>query len=82
MTLEELRDHLIAEGCNRNELAIALIEACISSSIDLGPDIFRTVTSLGLHPRSVGIQLDQNRGPNPARHRWFRTGDGRYFLHN
>jgi hypothetical protein len=81
MTLEELRDDLIARGCNLNDQAIALITACILDGIDRGPDIVRTVTALGLNQASVGAQLGHNTGPNPARHLWFKTEAGSYRLH-
>lgn len=81
MTLEDLYDHLVADGCNRNDRAIALIQACIESGIDRGPDIVRTVSRLGMNKASVGAQLGLNTGCNPALHRWFKTDAGRYRLH-
>jgi len=81
MTLEGLHDDLFAAGCNRNELAIALIEACILSGIDSGPDIVRTVSALGHSKPSVGAQLSHNRGNNPVRYRWFKAETGHYRLH-
>lgn len=81
MTLEDLHDDLVAAGCNRNELAIALIEACIVSGMSDGSEIVRTVSGFGLNKASVGAQLGHNRGHNPARHRWFKTEAGHYRLH-
>jgi hypothetical protein len=81
MTLEELLNDLIAGDCNLNDQAIALIEACILSGIDHGPDIVRKVSGLGLNKASVGAQLRHGTGPNPVRHRWFKTETGRYRLH-
>lgn len=81
MTLEDLRDELVACGCNRNDQAVILIQACIESGIDEGTDIVRTVAALGLHKASVGAQLGHNTGRNPARHLWFKTDQGRYRLH-
>jgi hypothetical protein len=81
MTLHKLRQSLVASGCNLNDQAIVLIEACIESGIDRGPDIVREVSALGLHRGSVGAQLKHNTGRNPERYRWYKTESGRYRLH-
>ena len=45
------------------------------------PDLVRTVSALGLNKAPVWAQLRHGTGPNPLRHRWFKTPDGRYRLH-
>lgn len=82
MTLKDLHDDLVARGCNLNDQAVILIQACIESGIDRGPDIVRTVGALGLHKASVGAQLGHNTGCNPERYLWFKTDQGRYRLHD
>ena len=81
MSLRELHAKLIDSGCNLNDQAITLIEACIESGIDRGPAIVRAMSELGLNKASVGAQLKHNCAKSPDRCQWFKAEDGRYRLH-
>ena len=82
MSLTELRDRLVAEGCSKHDQAVILIQACIKSGIDKGPEIAATVSGLGLDKRHVGLTLGNSEGCNAERHHWVRGADGRYRVHD
>lgn len=77
--LEKLIDDS-GPGTNRNELAIVLIQACITAEIDRGSQIVGVISSLGFDARHVGAILSKGAGNYPDRH-WKKDGDGRYRLH-
>lgn len=81
MSLANLRDRLVVEGCNKHDQVVALIISCINDGIDEGAAILRTIVELGYHPKHVGSQLDLHRGPSPDRHLWFKAENGNYCLH-
>ena len=67
--------------CNRNDLAIIMIEALIEAGIDTGRPIVAAARRLGFDPRHVGAILNKSKGSDPARHLWQRGSDGVYSLH-
>ncbi|MFZ1742660.1 MAG: hypothetical protein WAT93_07390 [Pontixanthobacter sp.] len=81
MSLDELRDALVAAGCKQDAQVIALITACIEGGIDTGSEIVSTVSGLGYDKQYVGLMLSNNKGGSAERHRWFRDAEGHYSLH-
>lgn len=81
MSLVQLRDQLLASGCGRNDQVLIMISECISEGIDEGPAIVRTLVELGFDRKHVGILLSRHTGFSPARHSWFKDGNGKYRLH-
>ena len=77
--LKRLRDTL-APNLNRNELAMALIEACLLEGIRGEGDIVRTLYHLGFDNRHAANVLRKSAGSNPRLHRWAKGADGRYRL--
>ena len=82
MSLSQLRDRLVAAGCNKHDQVDMLITACIGDGIDEGSAILRTIAALGYDQKHVGILLNDHTGSNSSRHCWFKDKKGRYRLHS
>ena len=71
---------MLAGTCNKTDLVLVLVEACLDEGIDTGRGIVIALSDIGFDRRHVGITLAGNTGHDPERHRWFKTDDGRYAL--
>jgi hypothetical protein len=81
--LDELRtlDAACTQEASKHSRVIVLISACIVSGIDTGPQIIAALGELGFNRRHAGIVLHSEAGSHRGAHRWQRTADGRYRLH-
>lgn len=77
--LRDLRDR-IGVNSNRNDLATALIAACITEGVRHEGDIIRSLVQLGFSGAHVAMILKLNRGSNPAASAWKRDEAKRYSL--
>lgn len=67
---------------NKNELAIALIGACILEGFDTRARIVGALATLGLDRSHAVLVLRENEGKDPAQHVWELDGNGHYRLHD
>jgi hypothetical protein len=76
-------DDLIAacEGANRHDQAIAAISFCIDEGINTGPQIIGMLKRRKFNSRHIGLLLHDLASSDPARHFWWRDGDGVYRCH-
>ena len=69
------------EGTSRHDQAIAAISFCIDEGINTGPQIIGMLKRKEFNPRHIGLLLHDLAGSDPARHFWWRDGDGVYRCH-
>lgn len=81
MTLEELRDDLMARACNRNEQVITLVQACLDDGPKSGHDLRDTLAGLGYDRGHVRTILETTADSKVKPRQWHRIRPDIYVLH-
>lgn len=66
------------QGCNANDQARVLIQACLEEGIRKGSEIVATLVRLGFNKKHVGVMLAHGCGTNAKRFDWRKEPDGTY----
>lgn len=81
MTLADLDAELIASGCNKNDRAFILLQACLDEGSCAGSELRKKLGELGFDRTHVRIMLEKNAGTSPKWSKWQQLADDWYLAH-